>query len=131
MAREAARARSDALFAEFWTVYPRHEKKQLAKRKWDTLVLTKGVDPLDILAGARVYARANAAQKPEYIAHPTSWLNAGRWEDEVVTKGSPAPTPPPALPVVLNDSREPDWITAAPQPRQPTPPVPSNVRSIR
>jgi len=33
--------------------------------------------------GARRYAEARAGQDPQYTAHPATWLNAGRWDDEI------------------------------------------------
>jgi hypothetical protein len=94
-AKAELRARSDALFAEFWTAYPRRVAKQLAHKRWDVLVLTKGVDPVTIVTGARVYAKACKGAEVRFIAHPATWLNSGRYEDEVEEVAAVEPEPAP------------------------------------
>lgn len=73
------------LFDAFWLVYPRHKARPAARRKWDSLTTGRNaVDPAVIIAGAERYAadcRARGVAQ-EYIAHPLTWLNQGRWEDE-------------------------------------------------
>ena len=44
-----------------------------------------GVNPQDLIDGARAYAASVAGKEQKYIAHPTTWLNQGRWEDEADT----------------------------------------------
>lgn len=72
-----------ALFDDFWKAYPRHIGKAAAARKFATLCKT--VDPQAIIAGAARFAQLVAKSKTEqgFIPHPTTWLNAGRWEDEL------------------------------------------------
>jgi hypothetical protein len=67
-------------FDEFWAVYPRRIGKAAARRKWDVAV--RSTSPAVIIDGARAYAATRAGTDPQYIAHPTTWLNQGRWEDE-------------------------------------------------
>lgn len=69
-------------FERFWEVWPRKVAKQAAQKAWDKLQL----DPLtDAIIGAvRKQERYQWQGKDrKYIPHPASWLNAGRWEDEV------------------------------------------------
>ena len=47
-----------------------------------------GVDPNTIIAGAKTYAASVVGKEQKYVAHPTTWLNQGRWEDETE---APAP----------------------------------------
>ena len=48
-----------------------------------------GADPSTIIAGAKTYATSVVGKEQKYVAHPTTWLNQGRWEDETE---EPAPT---------------------------------------
>jgi len=66
-------------FEDFWSVYPRRVAKIAAYAAWrKSLLLT---DAGTIIAGARAYADDPNRQE-DFTAHPASWLNAGRWEDD-------------------------------------------------
>ena len=49
--------------------------------------LKEGAHPKDIIAGALRYSAERDGQEPRFTKHPSTWLNAGCWEDE--------PTPQP------------------------------------
>lgn len=83
--------KSDALFESFWGVYPRRIAKKEAMKKFDKAV-GDGADPQKIIDGAKAYSRSVEGKEQKYIAHPATWLNQGRWDDE------------PELPVVMSDS---------------------------
>lgn len=71
-------------FAEqFWPAYPRHVGKAAAERAW-TKARKDGTPADEIITGARRYAAEceRRQTEPHYIAHPATWLNAGRWADE-------------------------------------------------
>lgn len=74
----------DADFEEFYAAYPRHVGKEAARRAFVKAVKNKA-PAADIIEGARRYAAATAAAGTEtrYIAHPATWLNAGRWSDDM------------------------------------------------
>lgn len=74
----------DADFEEFYAAYPRHVGKEAARRAFVKAVKNKA-KASDIVEGARRYAAATAAAGTEtrYIAHPATWLNAGRWSDDM------------------------------------------------
>lgn len=67
-------------FDEFWSTYPAKKAKQAALKAW--LKAIKLATPDEIIAGAARYRDA-PDRKPDYTAHPASWLNAGRWDDEI------------------------------------------------
>lgn len=71
-------------FDAFWDVYPRREGKKAARKAWDR-ALKDGATPLQIITGAIAY-RDLPGREPRYTAHPTTWLNQGRWEDELVDR---------------------------------------------
>ncbi|HWO88898.1 MAG TPA: hypothetical protein VNL98_07085 [Gemmatimonadales bacterium] len=80
-------------FAEFWRVYPHRVGKLRAQQAYAKA--RQRASAREILAGVERYT----AMKPAWQqwAHPSSWLNAGRWLDEY------APEPEPA------DRRVPRW----------------------
>ena len=75
---------NDALFEDFWNAYPRKIAKKEAMKKFAKAV-KDGADPNTIIAGAKTYAASVVGKEPKYVAHPTTWLNQGRWEDETTT----------------------------------------------
>lgn len=77
-------ARVESEFEDFYASYPRHVGKDAARRAFEKAVKA-GTAPADIVEGARRYAAATAAAGTEtrYIAHPATWLNAGRWNDDM------------------------------------------------
>jgi len=72
-------------FETFWKAYPRKIGKKKAYTAWQT------VNPTLELA-QKIYAAVEQQVKCEqwlkdggqFIPHPTTWLNQGRWDDEVV-----------------------------------------------
>lgn len=69
-------------FGEFWSVYPRKvgkdaARKAFAKRKPDRELLAK------MLAAVAIQAKSAQWQRDsgQYIPHPSTWLNEGRWDD--------------------------------------------------
>lgn len=70
-------------FDEFWALYPRRTGKPEARKRWAKI--TRKTDPQVILDGlaARVDWWSRARTEREFIPHPTTWLNQGRWEDEI------------------------------------------------
>ena len=67
-------------FAEWYAVYPRHVARDAAAAAYGRAV--KRVSAEVLLAGARRYRAECAGTEAHYVAHPASWLNAGRWADE-------------------------------------------------
>ena len=67
-----------ARFGDFWSVYPRKVGKQAAVRAWAKAV-TKA-DPDKIITAVEAY-RDRPGRETKFTAHPTTWLNEGRWDD--------------------------------------------------
>lgn len=68
-------------FEKFWSVYPRHEGKQAARKAFEKL------NPDGALLETMINAIAKQKQSAQwsdaqYIPHPATWLNGRRWEDE-------------------------------------------------
>jgi hypothetical protein len=68
-------------FDQFWKLYPRHEAKANAQKAWDKIkpdeILFHGI--MDGLAKQIKFKWTD----PKFIPHPTTWLNGGRWTDDV------------------------------------------------
>ena len=73
-------------FAEFWAAYPKKAAKPKAIKIFNRVV-ANGHDPDAIIRAAARY-RADPQRNPNYTAHPTTWLNDERWDDQ------PAEPPP-------------------------------------
>lgn len=73
-----AQGELERAFDEFWKVYPRKVGKQAARKAFAKVK----VDLERVLQGARRFA--NDPNKPilQYLPHPSTWLNEGRWDDE-------------------------------------------------
>ena len=76
--------KGDKHFDEFWAAYPRKVGKAIAKKAF---VKTKA--PIETLLAAIDRQRQSdqwAKDGGQYIPNPATWLNQGRWEDELTPK---------------------------------------------
>lgn len=86
-------------FGEFWSAYPRKvgkdaARKAFAKRKPDAELLAKMLAAVAIQAKSVQWLRDGG----QYIPHPSTWLNEGRWDDgEGVAQGGSDSRPSWAL----------------------------------
>jgi hypothetical protein len=72
---------SDA-FEQWWQHYPRRVAKKFAHRVFERL-RSSGEVPFEVLLSAtQNYARSMVGKDMKYVAHPATWLNAGRWDDD-------------------------------------------------
>lgn len=70
----------DAEFERWWLAYPLRVAKGKARKLY--LKIRAKLDAETLEAAARRYSAAVAGKDPEFIAHPTTWLNGERWLDE-------------------------------------------------
>jgi len=73
-------------FDEFWGAYPRKVGKQAAIKAFEK-ALESGLPPIDTLVSI-IKQQADSkhfrgVDGIDYIPHPTTWLNQGRWEDTI------------------------------------------------
>ncbi|MEV4735516.1 MULTISPECIES: helix-turn-helix domain-containing protein [unclassified Microbacterium] len=102
--------RSDVLndqFGQFWIAYPRKVAKPRALKAF--LSAAKETDPAVIVAGAIRFSRDPNLPDKQFIPHPASWLNDGRWDDEELPPRIRPVGPGPAGPT--SDDYEPgeEW----------------------
>lgn len=73
-------AHADA-FDEFWFHCPRKVGKDAARKAWKNALRRAG-GPGPIIAGLRAHLPAWETYETQYVPHPSTWLNEGRWQDE-------------------------------------------------
>lgn len=69
-------------FSSFWSLYPRRVAKRAALKAWEK-EMRSGTNPEEIIEGLRRQLAHLLAKEAQFIPHPATWLNQGRWEDEV------------------------------------------------
>jgi hypothetical protein len=67
-------------FNQFWSVYPRKKGKGQARKAFEKAL--EKTDLQTILDGVHAYIANDVMDDPQFIAHPSTWLNGERWEDE-------------------------------------------------
>lgn len=72
-------------FDRFWEIYPRKTGKAAAERKWPQAIARAG-SAETIIDGLQAQLPALRSREIQYIPHPSTWLNAARWEDETSTQ---------------------------------------------
>jgi len=73
-------------FDAWWDVYPRHVAKEGARKAWAKVPKALAADKLDLahlMERTSAYADHVVGKDPEHVAHPATWLNGKRWNDEL------------------------------------------------
>lgn len=80
------------LFEKFYQNYPRRIGKIAAEKAWEKAV--KKVDPNILVTSAEIYANhvKGSQLQIKFVPHPATWLNQGRWEDELSHVGDKTTT---------------------------------------
>jgi hypothetical protein len=93
--RTLAQDKLERAFTEFWNVYPRKVGKNEAKKAFTK---AHAVANGEVVLGAQRFAAdPNLPTDKNYIPHPATWLNAGRWEDEPLPHREKSPEEKAAL----------------------------------
>ena len=76
---------SEKRFEEFWKLYPRRVGKDDARKKWNKI--NPNAELFEKIMNA---VRENIDHNPQwqrqngqFIPHPSTWLNQGRWDDDI------------------------------------------------
>jgi hypothetical protein len=67
---------------EWWNAYPRKVGKVAAIKSYARALKTVSPQALKDGLDRAVKGWAAAGTEPQYIPHPATWLNGGRWEDQ-------------------------------------------------
>lgn len=73
-------------FEVWWKLYPRKIGKQAAKRKYEKYVKEKTITEKLLIDALKRQLPELKQKEEQYIPHPATWLNQGRWDDEVKKK---------------------------------------------
>jgi len=68
-------------FDEFWQAYPRKIGKAAAEKAYAKAVKQSGHD--EIMQGLNSQLPSISAKEVQFQPHPSTWLNQGRWEDQM------------------------------------------------
>lgn len=85
----SAREELDAAFAIFWAEYPKKVGKDAARKAFEKVEVQVEilVDALRRQKGSAQWTKDGG----QYIPNPSTWLNQGRWEDELPADTKAAP----------------------------------------
>jgi len=72
---------SNGLFSTFWKAYPRKTNKSFAEKVFQKLHPTEEMFSKML---SSLEQQIPLWKDPQYIPHPSTWLNGKRWEDEIV-----------------------------------------------
>lgn len=105
------------LFDEFWAEYPRKVGKDAARKAFDKRKPSREL-LVRMLAAIRLQVQSVAWQKDggQFIPHPATWLNEGRWQDEETELPQVVRGPDPELERIKRE-------------RQQAAPIPENIRA--
>ena len=81
------------MFENFWKLYPRKVAKKTAEMAFKRLPKAEQEAAVEALPSHVRYWQLKETAT-EFIPHPATWLNQGRWEDELDMQDKK----PPALP---------------------------------
>ena len=78
-------------FEEFWQAYPKKKSKGAAIKAWLKIKPSKALQDkilavLPVLANSRDWTKDSR----QFCPLPATWLNAGGWDDEVISSGQPS-----------------------------------------
>jgi hypothetical protein len=75
-------SKKEELFESFWKVYPRKIGKEKCKN-WFKSHKPKEDLVKQMIEAVEQQKKSKQWSDPQYIPHPYTWLNQGRWEDEL------------------------------------------------
>lgn len=71
-------------FDRFWMLYPVKVGKIKARASWDRAMRRVDAETVIRSLPAHVAAWQADPRYPKFVPHPTTWLNRGGWDDDVV-----------------------------------------------
>ena len=88
------------MFDTFWKLYPRKMAKRAALGAFNRLTKDEQAQAVEAIEQHVAYWKLKGTEM-EFICHATTWLNQGRWEDELDM--TPKELKRPSLPWYSND----------------------------
>ena len=68
-------------FERFWSAYPRKVGKKAAQKAWDRAKDKPGLEDILKAIGRQKLSQQWTRDGGQFIPHPATWLNQGRWDD--------------------------------------------------
>ena len=79
----------DAQFDAFWKAYPNKVGKKAARKAWDKAKDRPPVEDVILAVKAQAQTKKWTKDNGQYIPNPATWLNQGRWDDELPPEDTP------------------------------------------
>ena len=76
-------------FDRFWSSYPRRVGKKAAFKKFVSALGEVSEEKIAAALARHVAQWCSAGTDPQYIPHPATWLNQGRWDDDPAEQAPP------------------------------------------
>ena len=70
------------MFEQFWQLYPRKIAKRAAQKAFDRLTKQEQFDAVEAIEQHLAYWKLKGTEM-DFIPHASTWLNQGRFEDEL------------------------------------------------
>ena len=82
-----------ASFEKFWNAYPKSRRvgKQKAIKALERALKMTDIDTILNAIEKQKHGEAWTKDNGQFIPHPTTWLNQGRWDDEIVVSDNTEP----------------------------------------
>lgn len=89
--RQFVKSEFDGAFDAWWKAYPRKVGKRSARTKYEGILKREEATEADLMQGLQAYCAFVQAEGTEtkFVAHPTTWLNQGRWQDDLTVRRKP------------------------------------------
>lgn len=75
-------------FEKFWEAYPRKVGKKDARKAWDKAVDRPPITDILQVIGLQKVSEQWVRDGGQFIPHPSTWLNQGRWADVIAVQGA-------------------------------------------
>jgi hypothetical protein len=91
-------------FEDFWNAYPRRAGgKKHTHERWRKAALEAGAET--ILGAVMAQVASGQLDGGRYTPYPATWLNQGRWEDEIGASEESKPNIGPGTSNIINIAR--------------------------
>ena len=87
-------SKTDDEFDQFWREYPRKVGKKDARKSFDKALKSVTVETMRNAVIAQKKSEQWTRDNGKYIPNPATWLNQGRWDDELQPKTNKVKTAP-------------------------------------
>ena len=93
LTNQPTRSNIDVNFEKFWDAYPKQVGKLKARKSWSNAKKAKDFSTQAVFAALERQKKSSNWTKDngQFVPHPTTWLNQGRWLDSPSVNAPPPP----------------------------------------